>query len=435
MPSRNYVRALLQILIPTFGLVLSMVTPVQAANRLHVLHRFSGKDGAFPRGALIRDTTGSLYGTTEFGGTYDYGIVFKMTPIGGGKWVETVLHTFNIKLDGGLPSGHLVFDSAGNLYGMTLLSTNPGSCPEGCGTIFKLAPGAKGKWTATVLHTFSGNDGDGPVDGLIFDTVGNLYGATSNGGNYSQSCPYGCGTVFKLTRTAGGKSIETVLHYFGGTDGNVPAAGLIFDTSGNLYGTTLSGGNPPCSCGTVFRLARSADGKWVETVLHDFNDKDGASPAANLIFDSVGNLYGTTAAGGAGCPPDSCGTAFKLTPGAQGKWRETVLHSFGMAGGTGPVGRLVLGAAGSLYGTTQYGGSNQSCGDTDTCGVVFKISSDGTETVLHDFSNKDGAWPLSGLTFIAGSAYGTTSEGGGDTNSCLYGCGTIFRLTLPPGKK
>jgi uncharacterized repeat protein (TIGR03803 family) len=211
-----------------------------------VLHAFndSGKDGAVPTGGLIFDAGGNLYGTTAFGGTYFYGIVFELTPTAGGKWSEKVLHEFaDSGTDGQQPDSSLIFDAAGNLY-----STGLGSY-DYYGTVFELTPTAGGNWNETLLHNFEKNDTDGyyPLSSLVFDGAGNLYGTTQLGGAYAS------GTVFKLSPQAGGGWIETVLHDFGnGTDGATPYAGLTFDAAGNLYGTTQQGG--AYGYGTVFEI-------------------------------------------------------------------------------------------------------------------------------------------------------------------------------------
>jgi uncharacterized repeat protein (TIGR03803 family) len=266
-----------------------------------VLHNFShGSDGGKPAAGLIFDGAGNLYGTTFGGGTSDAGTVFELTPAAGGTWTETVLHNFGSGTDGVYPQSGLIFDAAGNLYGTTF-----GGGTYGGGTVFELTPAAGGTWTEQVLHNFqigTGADGHGPYAGLTFDATGNLYGTTNEGGTY------GVGTVFKLTPAAGGTWTETVLHNFGsGTDGFNPAAGLIFDGAGNLYGTTYNGGTP--GYGTLFELTPAAGGTWTEQVLHNFGSgTDGTNPVAGLIFDATGNLYGTTTAGGS----NGGGTVFRF---------------------------------------------------------------------------------------------------------------------------
>jgi uncharacterized repeat protein (TIGR03803 family) len=209
------------------------------------------------------------------------------------------------------------------------------------GTVFQVTPSG----TETVLYSFCSlakcTDGYGPVAGLTFDQSGNLYGTTFKGGASNQ------GTVFKLTPN-GGSWKESVLHNFtGGNDGSEPVAGLIFDTAGSLYSTTYLGGAN--RSGVAFRLTLNTNGSWKETVLRSFTgSKGGANPVAGLIFDQAGNLYGTTVSGG----PHGRGVAFRLTPTAQGAWHETVLIYFNNHPGSAPCGSLILDAAGKLYGTT-----------------------------------------------------------------------------------
>ena len=278
---------------------------------------------------------------------------------------------------------------------------------------------AGGAWTEKVLHNFNHNGTDGywPIASPILDAAGNLYGTTFQGGAYD------LGTVFELTPTGGGWT-ETVLHTFSGyTDGGSPWAGLVFDTAGNLYGTTPYGGD--YYAGTVFELTPTAGGGWTKQVLHSFSPDctDGYEPYAGLIFDTAGNLYGTTSAGGTySCNGSQGGTVFELTPTEGGGWTETVLHSFNSNGTDGiiPYASLVFDTAGNLYGTTVSGG-------TYNYGTVFKLSpGEGgwTETVLHTFNGTDGAAPYAGLIRdAAGNLYGTTFLGG------AYGGGTVFELT------
>ncbi|MGB8898208.1 MAG: choice-of-anchor tandem repeat GloVer-containing protein [Methylocella sp.] len=206
--------------------------------------------------------------------------------------------------------------------------------------------GASAAPTETVLHSFTGGVGDGilPFAGLIADRAGNLYGTTYEGGGSGCNGP-GCGVVFKLS--PGG--IETVLHSFAGGDGALPEAGLIADASGNLHGTASGGGGP--DRGVVFKLAPNG----TETVLYSFcslpSCSDGAGPSAGLIADSSGNLYGTTYGGGSECIyGPGCGVVFKLSPGGT----ETVLHSFAGGDGALPEAGLIADASGNLYGTTKW---------------------------------------------------------------------------------
>jgi uncharacterized repeat protein (TIGR03803 family) len=310
-----------------------------------VLHSFTGADGSLPVAGVIFDQSGALYGTTAQGGAgcalekKGCGTVFNLTPpaTAGAAWTETLLHSFTGGADGAYPRGGLIFDKTGALYGTTFDGGTSRLCVGGCGTVFKLTPPKRciiggGRdalsscsWTEAVLHSFTGvGDGAYPDHGsLIFDKTGALYGTTLMGGTgCSVVDDIVCGTVFKLSppATAGGAWTETLLHSFtGGADGSAPGGGLIFDQSGALYGTTSGGG--AWDFGTVFKLARpNASGVWTETVLHSFTGgADGASPGAGggLIFDQSGTLYGTTAGGGTGCAPTTgvgCGTVFKLIP-------------------------------------------------------------------------------------------------------------------------
>lgn len=331
-----------------------------------VLHSFNrdGKDGYFPEAGLILDAAGNLYGTTSSGGGSGCygsgcGTVFRLTPEANGTWTETLLHTFNNSTKDGLyPSrGNLVFDGAGNLYGTTYQGgAYSSSCHNtGCGTVFKLTSGGKGNWDETILHSFKGVDGARPAGGLIFDAAGNLYGVTGYGGSGSGCQGTGCGIVFQLKPETNGKWTEKILRRF--YYPRSPAGALILDAAGNLYGMTGAGGSSGCrgiGCGTVFRLAPTTKGEWTQTILHRFHadGRDGAIPAASLIFDSAGSLYGTTQVGGA----YYSGTVFQLTPRQNGKWSYKVLHSFNGYDGGDPQSSVIFDPASNLYGTTQEGG-------------------------------------------------------------------------------
>ena len=212
------------------------------------------------------------------------------------------------------PLAPVVFDATGSLYGTTFYGGTFGD-----GTLFRLAPGKNGDWTEKVLHNFdfNGEDGFSSRAGVVFDNSGNLYGTTVLGGTG------GNGTVFEETRGKNGSWTENVLYSFtGGTDGSLANAPLVFDSSGSLYSTTLAGGSN--GVGNVFKLTRNEEGKWTISTLYGFENLDGVYPEDGVIFDTTGNLYGTTSEGGAN---NSNGTVFKLTPGG-GTWTETMLHSF-----------------------------------------------------------------------------------------------------------
>lgn len=347
----------------------------------HVIHSFQGPlvDGQNPQAPLVFDALGNLYGTTYSGGQNvraASGTVFKLSPNTDGSWTETVLHSFNGGLDGGHDGGDLqgglVFDQAGNLYGTTAgggTGTGCGAGPAfGCGTVFKLAPTPSGNWRETILHNFTNNHSDGwnPESGLIFDATGSLYGTTFYGG----AAPMGGGTVFKLTPGSGGWQ-ESVLYSFTcAADGCSPYSGLAFDTAGNLYGTTVGGGDAERR-GTVYKLSPNPTGTWTETVIHTFGSgQDGLEPYGGPILDTAGDVYGTTMNGGGGtlasCS-DGCGTVWKLIP-ASGGYTEDILVRFGNGGrGIGPLTGLVMDAQGNLYGTAAFGGP-------DGAGLVFEVA-------------------------------------------------------------
>jgi len=356
-------------------------------------------DGSNPRADLVMDTAGNLYGTTLYGGTSGVGTVFELSPSG----TETVRHSFAAShTDGHYPYAGLLMDTTGNLYG-----TAQSGGAKGLGTVFKLRPNG----TETLLYSFcvlaACADGYHPRAGLIMDTKGNLYGTSFDGGAYD------AGAVFELSPSG----TETVLHSFcqqmGCPDGYYPQAGLVMDTNGNLYGTTLYNG--AYGGGTVFKI--SSDG--TATTLYNFctatGCKNGRYPQAGLILDTNGNLYGTTYGGGA----YGKGTVFELSPSGA----ETVLHSFcaraGCPDGSHPRADLVMDTAGNLYGTTYDGGTN-------SVGTVFKLSPNGTETVLHSFAanGSDGTHPYAGVVMdTMGHLYGTTYSGGAN------GYGTVFKVT------
>jgi uncharacterized repeat protein (TIGR03803 family) len=402
-----------------------------AAQTERVLYNFNfnnnGAGGTDPISNLIFDGSGNLYGMTGTGGVYGNGTVFELTP-GASGWTETVLHSFQGN-DGSYPgpNGGLIFDSAGNLYGLA-----NGGGAYGYGTVFELSPGAGGVWTTTVLHDFSygGTDGFSPTGSLIFDAAGNLYGTTGWGGTGPCTSEFdlvGCGTVFELSPQAGGGWSEKVLHSFGnGIDGTFPVAGLVFDAAGNLYGVTYEGGTGSClrggnaGCGIVFELTPKNDGRWAEKVLHNFNGTSGSWPVGSLVLDATGNLYGMTNGGGA----LGWGTAFELKHTPKGAWGEKLLYSFSQGGSSGaaPYSGLIFDGAGNLYGTTSaYGRGGY--------GTAFKLAPTSTggwaETTLHSFGSgrMDGTGPLDSLIFdAAGNLYGTTSSGGSSP------WGTVFEI-------
>jgi uncharacterized repeat protein (TIGR03803 family) len=333
---------------------------LSAAGKLTALHTFEGGSLGLASSGVIRDAEGNLYGTA--GGGLDYGLVFEVAP--NGTYEE--LYNFAGGSDGNLPSGNLVGDADGNLYGTTLLgggSADP-LCPngEGCGTVFELGPTGKYK----VLYAFRNHSDGAEPNGLIRDKSGNIFGATLHGGKGCVPVS-GCGTIFKLD-PAGKK---TVLHVFtGGKDGSTPAGNLVLDSAGNLYGTTSAGGDLKCpydggaGCGVVFKI----DTRGVETVLHAFHGGSDGNVPVSVVLDVAGNLYGATQSGP---HTNTCGTVFKLDT----RGKLTNLHNLvGVPDGCGPVGALLLDAAGNLYGATALGGylgNPEIC--LNGCGTVFKV--------------------------------------------------------------
>jgi uncharacterized repeat protein (TIGR03803 family) len=357
------------------GMVFKLTPSADGGWTESVLYSFCSlencSDGASPTSGLIFDKTGNLYGTTAEGGAFNEGTVFKLAPNQDGTWTESVLYSFLGGSNGAIPIGGLIFDRAGNLYG----TTNQGGstqCPQGCGVVFKVTP-SNGIWTQSVLYSFCAlsncsDDGEQPTAGLIFDQAGNLYGTTPFGANSG-------GIVFELTPSRDRGWSESVLHRFCSLsdcrDGGAPFRDLIFDQAGNLYGTGAAGGD--LDAGVVFRLTPNRDGSWTESVLHSFcsrtNCIDGQEPFSRLIFDQTGNLYGTTISGGnsSACGTEGCGVVFKLAPKSNGRWEETVLHNFLNHPGVFPVAGVILDTAGNLYGTT--GGDS-----SGPHGSAFKIA-------------------------------------------------------------
>lgn len=365
----------------------------------------------------------------------------------------TVLHSFN-GVDGNLVEAGPILDRAGNLYGTTQrggqhdygsvyklshagsgwlfdplysftlhedggypdqggLTIGPdGTLYGAAGNIFNLGPPARTcrsvmcAWHFTTLYTFrGGTDGENTNCKVVFDSEGNLYGTTYYGGQY------GLGTVYEATRS-GGTWTETVLYSFDGAHGAIPAGSVILDSAGNLYGTTSAGG--PHNWGTVFELTHSGSG-WTEQVLYNFtNGNDGRSPYGGVIFDSAGNLYGSAQYNG----QNFGGTVFKLSPSGGGAWTFTLLYS--LSGRGGPGNHLTRDSGGTLYGTTYQDGIYEQ-------GSVFELSPSGggwVYTDLHDFTGgDDGALPMGAVAIDAtGNIFGTTSEGG-------RGAGVIFEIT------
>ncbi len=399
------------------GMVLATLLAIAAqAQSYHVLYNFTGgQDGADPYAGVTLDAGGNLYGTTITGrGQSANGTVFKLERRGSG-WIFNTLYAFSGGNDGASPTARVELGPDGALYGTTQDGGGHSGCPYGhtCGTVFSLSSPAtfchavRCPWIEKVIYSFTGGaDGGNPGLGdLIFDNLGNMYGTTIFGGNLGGVCGSGgCGVVFKLTPSGGGWN-ESAIYRFSGSDGLAPENTVEIDSSGDLYGTTAEGGSD--NNGTVFQLTPSGPG-WTETVLHSFNRPPSEGfPWSNVILDAAGNLYGATGWAGTG----GGGVVFELA--RQGNsWMYSVLYSLTGGGDftDGPQAGLVMDAAGNLYGTTAQDGAY-------SYGNVFKLTPSGggwTYTSLYDFSGYlDGAEPVSTVAIDAqGNLYGTTSSGG-----------------------
>jgi uncharacterized repeat protein (TIGR03803 family) len=414
------------------AVVIMIVLPIGVAQgqTYQVIHDFAGGlDGSEPSSGVTIDAAGNLYGTT-FEGDALTGTVYRLVSKSS-HWVLMPLYLFTEGgSNGAIPYARVIIGRDGSLYGTTAFGGNSQNCASGCGVVFNMKPTPNppitplSPWIETPLYRFGGgSDGANPYGAdIVFDQAGNIYGTTYNGG--TGSCSGGCGTVYELT-PSNGSWTETVLYSFTqGGDGQHPWGGVTFDTAGNLYGTTVYGG--ASGNGAIYQLKPSGSG-WTETVLYSFTGgTDGANPYAGLIFDSSGNLYGATGAGGAGIG----GTVFELTP-SSGSWKFNLLYTFAGVSGQfvpGPIANLAFDSSGNLYGTTHGDGAYN-------FGSVFELtpgSGGWTYTSLHDFTGgDDGGYPRCNITFDKnGNMYGTAAEGGtGGSGNCSGPCGVVFEIT------
>jgi len=401
-----------------FGLMILPSSPAQAQT-FSVIYAFTGGiDGCTPwAGVTIR--AGSLYGTTRNCGN-EFGTVYELTPQGN-NWSETTLAAFYYP---GNPEARVLFGPDGHLYG-----TTSGGIYGTLGNVFELIPPLKvcktaacpNYWTINVIYSFTGIPGDdrNPGQGdLIWDQQGNIYGTTAGG------LKSGYGTVYELMPPVppGNTWTESVLHSFGvGNDGIAPQNGVILDSNGDLFGTTEYGGL--INNGIIFELAQVNDNR-IETILCNFGSVGcrGTEPVAGLISDSSGNLYGATTNSGSG----GGGLVFELSPSGD-SWTYTALYSFPntFLSECGPWGDLTLDAAGNLYGTTYCGGANQ----LGNVWRLANTQNGWVYTPLHDFTGgSDGANPIGKVIMDAnGHLYGTAAYGG--SNNCVEGCGTVWMIT------
>jgi uncharacterized repeat protein (TIGR03803 family) len=373
-----------------------------SAQTLTTLVNFDYTNGAEPLyEPLVQGPDGNFYGTTNGAGTHNGGIVFKMTPSG----TVTVLYSFCSQpncTDGNAPDAGLALGHDGNFYGVT---TSGGA--NGDGAVFSITPSG----SYTLLHSFTGSDGAEPQGTLLLASDGNFYGTTT-----SQGSNHG-GTLFRITSSGAFTTIYNFCALGACHDGSAPFGGLTQGTDGDLYGTTTSGGTG-FLYGSVFKITLNG----VLTTLHSFVSSDGSTPQGKLVQASDGNFYGTTTSGGntQACS-FGCGTVFKIT--ANGTF--TSLHNFDGTDGSFVLAGLIQASDGNLYGTAGRGGNAQNC---TTCGTIFKITTGGTLTTLHNFAGfpTEGSLPVGGVMQASNGVFYGITEAGGST-----GDGSIFSLTIP----
>jgi uncharacterized repeat protein (TIGR03803 family) len=385
------------------------------AQTFTVIHSFTGgADGNTPLAGLTLDRAGNLYGTTIVGGQFGNGVVFRVAKKNG-QWTFLPIYSFRGGTsDGRYPSAAVTIGPDGSIYGTTAL----GGLRD-AGIIFKLQPppgickSLLCPWRETVLHSFNPScppcDGTDPYSRLVFDQAGNLYGTTFEGGTQ------GGGTVFELTPAG----TETVLYNFGPfPDGEFPLSGVVFDSSGNLYGTTSEGG--ASDNGAVYRLAPSGGG-WIETILHSLSQEEGSVVQAGLVRDASGNLFGAASQTGA----YGYGSIFDLVPAGSGEWNFNVIYSLLPQSANQPLGALTFDSHENLYGVGYTGGR-------DGFGEVFKLTHEQGNWIysyVYDFTGgRDGGNSYGDLVVdAAGNLYGTTTIGGGPCGP--FGCGVVWTIS------
>ena len=387
-----------------------IAVPLAKPQAFKVIYSFGRDTAQHPIAGLTIDSQGNLYGTSAWGGDFGAGTVYELRRTSSG-FVYSTLHSFaENQNDGGFPWDAVTIGPDGTLYG----TTGEGGISDR-GTVFNLRPSCHAgscSWNETLLYRFPGGDeGRNPQSGVVFDENGNLYGAVVNAGSA------GDGLVYELTPSQGAWKYQVLYTFTGGQDGANPSSPLLFDSAGNLYGTAATGGLPGCAgfgCGTVYELRPSGSG-WKEHTLYSFHDgDDGAQPAAGLVRDASGNLYGATC-----CGDSTGGTVFELSP-SGGTWTFNLAYDFGGMG-PGPMANLVRDSAGNLYGSSWGNGAYGQ-------GLAFKLSPTNggwTFASLHDFTGgTDGANAEGGLVMDSeGHLYGTTYEGGDHFD------GVVFEIT------
>lgn len=382
---------------------------VARAATTQVIYSFGGdEDGEYADTDLVMDAAGNIYGTTVQGGQFSSGTVWELSP-SGNSLTHTVLYNFTGGADGGEPYKGVTLDAQGNLYG-TAVTGGSGSCEGGCGVAYKLT-NSGGTWTQTVIHAFTGGeDGSGPGAGLTLDAKGNVYGMTPTGG------VDGLGTIFRLHPGQGANWKLTVIHAFtGGTDGTGGSAGRLVFRGKHLYGAATSGGLD--GYGTAYELTPARSGEWGFRTIYTFPGQPNAGfPYGGLLFDASGNLYGTTYYDGA----NNLGSVYELIPRHSGEWKEKLLYSFASGNdGQASIGNLVFDAAGNLYGTTSEGGTG---GVGVVFELKHRVSGKWRESVVHNFAGPpDGAYAYNGMVPDgAGNFFGATVHGGANDDGAIY---------------
>jgi uncharacterized repeat protein (TIGR03803 family) len=393
-----------------------LLVSTAAAQTVKTLLAFSGTES---EGNLIFDSAGNLYGTT--GDQYDPSLitVFQLSPNSDGTWIENVLWSSTGGSDPLNIRAGVIFDASGNLYG-----TSQYGGASNCGTVFKLTHNSDGSWSENNLHDFDCSDGNWAIGGVTFDQAGNLYGTTTFGGASN------AGVVFQLTPNGDSTWTCHLLHTFTtGSDGGYPGHGsLVFDSKGNFYGTAAGGAQGPCDllyagCGTVFKMSPKGNGTWSFNVIYSFTGGgDGGAPVFGITFDKAGNLYSTTYLAG----KYGDGVVFELLPHANGTYSERVLHAFRGGDGMNPFGGVIFDSKGNLFGSTWEGGANQ-CFNSDGCGVVYELSpsSDGsyTDKSLVHFHGTPNDGPYNNFVIDSlGNLYGVA------TGYNTYASGTVYEV-------
>jgi uncharacterized repeat protein (TIGR03803 family) len=403
--------------------LLAALTASANAQTFHLLHTFEGTDGLAPAG-LTMDQGGNLYGAAAEGGIHNCpapnnagcGAIFELFKA---NWSFKTLYQFQSRTDGWSPNSPLTLDATGNLYGTTL----DGGIEGGGGTVFRVWPTCYDlgcnqiAWKKTILYRFGQCDGAGTTGGLVFDNAGNLYGTTV------EFCGQHTGEAYELSPAQnlnGTWNMTRQYVFYGPPDGRWPVGPMVFDHAGNLYGSTLGGGNS--DLGTAYRLS-PAGKAWSECVLYNFTGAaDGRKPIGNVIFDRSGNLYGVT--NGDSQPSG----VFELPPAGCGQGAVTPLFDFVPGEGAYLASGLVMDAAGNLYGAAPLGGAYG-------YGSVYKLTpiSDGwSYSSLHDFTGgSDGSSPQGPLVLDSfGNLFGSAAAGGDLGCHSGIGCGTVWVIKL-----